>query len=173
MLCGYEKSRYVPGVARVYVHNNKISAPDYDLCIFFGGTTREIQRLLFGIDATNKSRLIKRSSEILGTYHKYIKQYLHNHNIHIEIPAPETYGNELALFNNFDINSLQMNCATYSEQDAIECAGFLVNVMINSQKFSNQLPSTGGDVQLAIIRKHSGFQFVIPRQPYLDSQPRL
>jgi len=160
MLCGYEKNRFTSGVIRVNVQKKTISEPDYDFCIFFGGITREIQRLLFGIDSANKSRLMKRSQELLGQYHEYLAQHLKNNNINIELPKPEEYGGELSLFYNVSLDSLQMNCATYPEQDAIECAEFLVNIMINTQRFSNQVPSTGGKVQLAIIRKQSGLHFI-------------
>lgn len=160
MLCGYEKSRYTAGVTRIYVQGKRVSEPDFEFCIFFGGITREIQRLLFGIDSTNKARLMKRSQKLLNTYREYLSQFLHSNNIDIELPKPELYGGELSLFHNLALDSLQMNCATYPEQDAIECAEFLVNVMINSQRFSNQIPTTGGTVQLAIIRKQSGFRYI-------------
>ncbi len=160
MLCGYNKSRFTPGTVRIYVQKKTIAEPDYDFCIFFGGVTREIQRLLFGIDAVNKNRLRTRNRQVLGTYYDYLTSYLKDKNIDIELPKPEEYGGELSLFHNLALDSLQMNCATYPEQDAIECAEFLVNVMIKSQKFSNQVPTAGGDVQLAIIRKQSGFRFL-------------
>ncbi len=160
MLCGYEKNRFTPGVLRVHVRKKIINDPDYEFCIFFGGITREIQRLLFGVDSVNKFRLMKRSQQLLETYRNYLGQFLNQNNINIELPKPENYGGELSLFHNLALDSLQMNCATYPEQDAIECAEFLVNVMINSQRFSNQVPSTGGAVQLAIIRKQSGFRYL-------------
>ena len=160
MLCVYEKNRFTPGVIRIHIQKKIISDPDYEFCIFFGGITREIQRLLFGIDSVNKTRLMKRSQQLLETYHSYLAQFLNRNNINIELPKPEKYGGELSLFHNLALDSLQMNCATYPEQDAIECAEFLVNIMINSQRFSNQVPSTGGAVQLAIIRKQSGFRYL-------------
>lgn len=169
MLCGYEKGRFTPGVVRIRVHERAINEPDFDFCIFFGGITREIQRILFGIDSVSKTRLIKRGRQLLETYREQLGRYLSSNNISIELPEPEP-GGELSLFYNVDLDSLQMNCATYSERDAIECADFLVNVMIKSQRFSNQVPSTGGDVQIAIIRKHSGFEFITSRQPYLRGQ---
>ena len=160
MLCGYNKALFTPGVVRIYVQKKTIAEPDHDFCIFFGGVTREIQRLLFGIDATNKNRLRKRSQQLLDTYHDYLQDYLKDKGVNIDLPGADKYGGELSLFHNLALDSLQMNCATYPEQDAIDCAEFLVNVMINSQKFSNQIPTAGGAVQLAIIRKHTGFRYI-------------
>ena len=168
MICGYDTNRYTPGVIRVYIHERRVAEPDYDFCIFFGGITREIQRLLFGIDSDTKLRLMERNRQLLATYHSYLSQQLKEQGVDIELPKPEDFGSELSLFNGLELNSLRMNCATYSEQDAVECADFLVNVMIKSQRFSDQIPTTGGKVQTALIKKHSGFRFISPRHPYMD-----
>ena len=171
MLGGYDKGKQTPGMVRIHVQKNTASKVDYDYCIFFGGTTREIQRMLFGIDAVNKARLIRRNKQLLEKYREYIKQYLHNNNIEINVPEAEEMGNDLSLFRDLDMDILQMNCAAYSEQDAVECAEFLVNTMINSQRFSNQIPSTGGKVQIAAISKQAGFQFVTLKQTYMNNRP--
>ncbi len=168
MLCGYDRDRYTPGVVRVYVQGKRVGEPDYDFCIFFGGTTREVQRLLFGLDSESKARLIRRSRQLLEDYRDRLGRRLRENGVDIDLPRPDDFGEELSLFHDLELNSLKMNCATYSERDAIECADFLVNVMIKSQKFSNQLASTGGEAQIAMIKKHAGFQFITPRPSYLD-----
>lgn len=158
MVCGYDKARYTPGIVRIHVHDKLVSKPDYDYCIFFGGITREIQRLLFGIDAVGKARLIEKSQEVLKTYRSHLESHLHSRGIEESLPGPEEFGGDLGLFHELDIGALRMSCASYSEQDAVECADFLVNVMIKTQKFSDQFPSTGGHVQVAVISKDRGFE---------------
>ena len=76
MLCGYDKNKYTPGMARIHVQDYKVFVPDYDFCIFFGGITREIQRLVFGTDMYNKTRLIDRSKEVLNRYHDLLVKEL-------------------------------------------------------------------------------------------------
>lgn len=169
MICGYDKKKHTPGVIRVRIHENRILEPDYDFCVFLGGITREIQRMLFGIDAAGKSRLIERSSQVLTDYHDKLEQFLKEKDIAVSLPAPDYFGDELRLFHNLDMGILRMNCATYSEQEGIECAEFLVNTMIKAQRFSDQFPTTGGTVQTAIVKKYSGFHFVPQRPDYLDA----
>ncbi len=160
MLCGYDSGRYTAGVARVHVHLGQMSEPDHDFCIFFGGITRELQRLLFGIDAEGKSRLMQRNRSILAKYHELLSEQLRDAGVDIQLKLPEEFGSELKIFHEWRMESLQMNCANYSEKTALEAAEFLINVMIKTQQFSNQVPSTGGNPQIAIIRKHSGFEMV-------------
>jgi len=167
MICGYDKNRYTPGVVRIYVHLANITEPDYDFCIFFGGITREIQRLLFGIDSQNKRRLIERNQQLLERYHSLLSRQVQKDGSNITLKHPSEFGNELHLFDGWQLERLQMNCGMYSEHTAVECIEFLINIMIKTQKFSNQVPSTGGDAQIAIIRKNSGFRYITPRQWYL------
>jgi len=168
MVCGYDKNRYTPGIVRILVNQNCTRPADYDFCIFLGGITREIQRLLFAIDYDSKMRLIKRSKEMLGCYRSNLERYLKKNSIEIDLPAPEEFGDELDLFKGLELGALKMNCANYSEQDAIECAEFLINIMIKSQRFSDKVPTTGGTAKIAMITKHAGFRFITPRQEYLD-----
>ncbi|MBI2853745.1 MAG: hypothetical protein HYX87_02340 [Chloroflexi bacterium] len=163
MLCGYDKERYTPGMVRIYVHSNRVVGPDYDLCLYMGGQTRGIQRLVFGIDVDNRVRLMERVDELLNRYHKLIGEQLEKQGIKAELKLPETFGDELRLFNNWELIRMQSNWGAFSEQNAIECVDFLVNLMINSQKFSTEMQSVGGDVQIAIIKKDSGFTYISKR----------
>jgi len=162
MLCGYDRWGYSPGVVRIYVHRNRCAEPDYDFCISFGGCTREIQRLLFGVDLAGKTRLIERSRQLLRRYHDLLARDAREQGIAVGLKQPEEFGDELSLFNDWGLERLQMNCGNYSEQTAIECVDFLVNVVVKTQKFSNQIPSAGGDPQIAVVRKHSGLEFISP-----------
>lgn len=164
MLCGYDKQRYTPGMVRIYVHENQIKGPDHDLCLFLGGQTREIQRLIFGTDAQNKIRLIERSDDLLRRYHSLLTQQLKEEGTKVDLKKPEDFGNELKLFNGWEFQRMQANWSAFSEQSAIECVSFLVNLMINAQKYSVDMPSVGGDVQIAIVKKNSGFSYISKRE---------
>ena len=162
MLCGYDNSRYTAGVSRIHVHLGRMTEPDYDFCIFFGGITRELQRLLFGIDVEGKVKLMQRNRDLLTRYHELLTDQLRSAGVDAELKLPEEFGSELKLFHDWHLDSLQMNTANYSEQTALEAVEFLINVMIKTQRFSNQMPSTGGEPQIAIIRKHTGYEIVTP-----------
>ncbi len=164
MLCGYDKQRYTPGIVRIYVHDNRIKSSDYDLCLFLGGQTKEIQRILFGIDAYDKYRLIERANSVLDKYHKLLSQQLEREGINVELKKPESFAPELGLFRDWDFQRMQSNWSAFSDQSAIECVSFLVNVMISSQKYATEMPSVGGDVQIAIVKKDSGFSYISKRK---------
>lgn len=173
MLCGYDKRKYTPGVVRIYVHENKIHGPDYDLCLFLGGQTREIQRLVFGTDAHNKVRMIKRVNDLLEKYHQLLSQQVEASGIKLKLNMPGEFGDELKLFNGWDLQHLEANWSAFSEQNALECVDYLINVMIRSQQFSIEMPSVGGRAQIAIIKKDSGFSFISKIDWELGDYPNL
>ena len=41
----------------------------------------------------------------------------------------------------------------FSEQNAIDCVDFFLRIMIESQSVSSRLPTVGGNVHIAVIRK--------------------
>ncbi len=164
MLCGYDKRRFVPGVVRIHVHANRIQGPDYDLCLYLGGQTKEIQRLVFGTDVENKVRLIDRVDDLLKEYHASLTRQMEEAGVKVELKKPEDFGNKFKLFGEWDFQRMQANWSAFSEQSAIECIDFLINIMIRSQKFGNDMPSVGGEVQIAVIKKGSGFNYISKRE---------
>lgn len=163
MLGGYDKLKYIPGVIRIYIHQNKLIEPDYDFAIYFGGQFKEIGRLVHGTDYENRLKLARRSNELLIKYYGLLCQELKSKNISLNLKKPEEFGEELRLFHDWKIDGLDAQIAAFSEQNAIECVDFLVNVMIKSQQFSSEMPTVGGEVQLSVIKKQSGFNFVSKR----------
>jgi hypothetical protein len=164
MLCGYDKGKFTPGMVRIHVQDYKVFVPDYDFCVFFGGITKEIQRLVFGTDMYNKMRLIDRSKEVLNRYYELLLKQLEANGNKTELAKPEDFGDELDLFHNWRLEGLTSNWSSFSDQTAIDCIDFLINIMIRSQQFSTQIPSVGGDVQIALVKKNSGFHYISKRE---------
>lgn len=164
MLGGYDKRRPTPGVIRLFLHENKIEDPDYDFGLYFGGQFKEIERLIRGTDFANGIRLIKRTEELLKRYHTLLTQQLEANGTRLDLKTPDEFGDELHLFHDWDLEGLPARYGAFSEQNAIECVDFLVNIMIRSQQFSTQMPTVGGEVQVAVIKKGSGFNFVSRRE---------
>ena len=65
----------------------------------------------------------------------------------------------LICFTGWDIRGLDANFGDFSEQNAIDCVDFFIEIMIRAQAVSSQLPTVGGDVHIAVIRE-DGFRFV-------------
>ena len=82
----------------------------------------------------------------------------------MKLKQPGEFGDELNLFHNWKLEGMEANWGAFSEQNALECVDFLVNIMIKSHQFSSQMPTVGGEVQLAVIKRVSGCNFVSRRE---------
>ena len=119
----------------------------------------EIQRIVHGTDTRNQVKLIQRTKSLMSRYRSHICEEVERRGSTFVVPEPSALGGDLDLFKDWDLAGMNAIWGDFSEQNAIECVDFFVNVMIRSQQFSEQLPSVGGPVHVAVIRK-SGFQFV-------------
>ena len=164
MLGGYDRQKHTPGIIRIYVHENRCQEPEYDFNVYFGGQSKEIQRWGLGTDTENKAHLSKRTEDLLKRYHTLLCQQLEANGVkNPGLKSPEEFGDELHLFNDWSLDVVEANWAAFSEQNAIECVSFLVDMMIRSQQFGTEIPTVGGNIHIAVIKKASGFTFVSER----------
>ena len=96
---------------------------------------------------------------MLVDYHQRVSDAIANAGITFEVPHPDSWGDELNLFKDWNLQGLDANIADFSAQNAIECVDFFIEIMIRAQAVSSQLPTVGGDINIAVIRK-DGFRFV-------------
>ncbi len=158
---GYDKQSPIPSIYRIQVHENSLKSTIPDFGVVFGGEMREIGRITFGTDFDNKYKMVKRNEELLTRYHSLLLDELKKHSISFELPKPESYKKELYLFSDeWDLDGFESRFGDFSEQNAIECVDFFVDIMIKSQQFSARLPVVGGEKHIAIITKTGGFRFV-------------
>jgi hypothetical protein len=158
---GYNKQSQIPSIYRIMVHDNELRTTIEDFGAVFGGEMCEIQRIVFGTDKDNRSKLRKRSEELLIKYHRILSEYINANNISIELPKPDKYKDRLDLFSdNWDLDGFTARVEDFSEQNAIECVDFFIDIMIKSQQFSARLPVVGGEKHVAVITKLDGFRFV-------------
>ena len=158
---GYDKQSPIPSIYRIYISSNRLEKAIDDFGIVFGGQMQEIQRIVFGSDIQNKFKMIDRSSYLLHKYHELLSQHLNDSNINVELPKPNTYGNTLHFFNDdYDLDGFDARWGDFSEQNAIQCVDFFINIMIKSQEFSSRLPTVGGDVHISLITKEKGFRYI-------------
>lgn len=158
---GYNKQSQIPSIYRIMVHDDELRTTIRDFGAVFGGEMCEIQRIVFGTDSDNRSKLRKRSEELLIKYHQILAENISANNIQVELPKPEQYIDQLDLFgDDWDLDGFTARMEDFSEQNAIECVDFFIDIMIKSQQFSARLPVVGGEKHIAVITKRDGFRFV-------------
>ena len=159
---GYDKLSHLPKLHRINVPENTIDeifSGDSPFGVAFGGQNDWIQRIVFGTDAANQVRLAQRAHDLLLEYHRRITETVAKAGIAFDVPGPDSWGDDLSLFDNWDLLGLDADFADFSEQNAIDCVDFFVEIMIRAQAVSSQLPTVGGDINIALIRR-DGFRFV-------------
>ena len=159
---GYDKLNYLPSLYRIDVRKGTIAeifSSDSPFGLAFGGQTDWIQRIVFGTDGNNQVRLAERAHNLLVDYHQRVSAALADAGIAFEVPHPDSWSDELNLFNGWNLQGLDADIDDFSEQNAIDCVDFFIEIMIRAQAVSSQLPTVGGDINVAVIRK-DGFRFV-------------
>ncbi len=159
---GYDNLSYLPCVFRIDVCEDTITeifSSEKPFGVAFGGQMDCIQRIVFGTDEDNQIRLKERTRDLLLDYRQKISAAATNAGVELEVPHPDTLGGELDLFNRWGLNGLEADIAEFSEQNAIDCVDFFIEIMIRAQAVSSKLPTVGGDIKVAVIRK-DGFHFV-------------
>ena len=141
---GYDNLSYLPSLYRIEVREDTIDeifSADSPFGVAFGGQNDWIQRIVFGTDENNQVRLAQRANDLLLEYHRRISDAVANAGISFEVPGPDSWGDELSLFNNWNLDGLDANIADFSEQNAIDCVDFFIEIMIRAQAVSSQLPT--------------------------------
>ncbi len=65
------------------------------------------------------------------------------------------------------------NFGLFSLQDAIDYAKFLIRTTADFQRFSGNMPTVGGEIDIALVTNHRGFQWIAQKELYrkLDTEP--
>ncbi|MGA2466714.1 MAG: hypothetical protein ABSH06_20480 [Thermodesulfobacteriota bacterium] len=169
MIGGYGKQGPFPTIFRILVHKNKVEATFAEGALFgiaFGGQMQEIQRIVFGIDSSNRVKLLIQVGELFDKYRKILQEFLKERQVSVELPSFQDYKDDLYLFRDWDLDGFDADWGDFSEQNAIECVNFFVEIMIKSQQFSSRLPTVGGNVHIGLITQEEGFKF-ISREEYI------
>ena len=168
LLCGFDKRKALPRVFRIQFPDKRITPENEEgeFGIFLGGQMKEIQRLIFGTDYFNKYKIWLRHFEVLREYRIKCNDYLKMNKVKVEIP--ELKEEEITKYDmftgNWDLSGFITNWSNFSEQNAIECVSFFVNVMIKSQQFNEGMPTVGGNVHIALISKSKGVRYISKEQ---------
>lgn len=165
ILGGYGKSEMTPEIYRIGFPEKDVKKrfepPGFG--IVFGGQMKEIQRLVFGTDLRNRLKIKYRHVELLRKYREKMLEALQQQNISAQIPEPTSEGlrEELDFFGGgWKLDGFDADWGDFSEQNAIECVDFFVDIMIKSQQFSSGMPTVGGEVHIALITPKDGLRFI-------------
>jgi hypothetical protein len=66
------------------------------------------------------------------------------------------------------------NFGAFSLQDAIDYSKFLIRTTADYQRFSGNMPTVGGEIDIALVTNHRGFQWIAQKELYrkLDAEKR-
>ena len=152
VLGGYDHDKEIPIVMGIDVKEKEVfpRLQSGGFGVAFAGQADWIHRIVFGTDSDNMARLSMRLDDLMEEYRKQLAQKLGEKYGIDEIPPPEG----LELFDDgWSLEGMEADLDEFSEQSAIDCVDFLLRLMIESQNVSAQLPTVGGKVHIAVIRK--------------------
>jgi len=165
LLAGYDSNNSQPKIVRITFPRKTIALefekPPFGIA--FAGQMKEIQRLVFGTDSENMQKIRDRHIELLRKYRQRVNEWLKK-KAPSPIEIPEIGKKEIDKLDMFGeqwkLNRFGANWGDFSEQNAIECVDFFVNIMIKSQQFGEGMPTVGPPMHIALITKEKGFRFV-------------
>jgi len=168
MIGGYSKQKQLSSVYRILIHENNIEFTfKGEFGVSFGGQYQEIQRIVFGTDTLNSLKIIDRFENLINKYKGIAESYLKQKGINENLPVvDDKLKKQLNFFDQWGLDGFDAPWGELSDQNAIECVSFFVEIMINCQQFSARMPTVGGDVHISLINKQEGFKFV-SREEYV------
>ena len=167
LVSGWNKGVNHPLIYRINFPDNKIlKTLEGNYGISLGGQYKEIARLVHGTDAYNKYLIELRFKALL----QYLLDETERLNPEGVSWPDEDFLENFAMFGlenpndsesrEWGLNGFETSVGDFSDQNAINCVGWLIELMIRSQEFSNSMPTVGGDIHIAIINRQDGFRFV-------------
>jgi len=172
LISGYSHDCWEPEVWRLlFYYKKKESKFDCDLTaeierksynVVFGGQYDVIQRVVNGVDFASYTGLQRRARELLEDCHSNIESQMRAAGYPGPVPKPNFDDDNYDLFskNWGNVNRMFSDIGSLSEQAGINFVLFLIEVMINSQEFSNSIPTVGGKVHVALLRKNEKLKWI-------------
>lgn len=168
ILAGYDKSGPHPRVAKIDLRAAEVSMQEPPFSPVFGGQSREIERIVYGIDIDGYIRIEERHEDLMRRY--ALKVAKANG---VEDPKLSDPGKDFRIFGkDFGLPSMAANWGNFSEQNAIDCVAYFVRIMRGAQRFSARMPTVGGAIHVALVDRETGFRF-ISRREYAHEDHRV
>ena len=167
IVAGYDKGKVTasPGLYKfVIAGDEKVIADKKEIGesgLVYGGQYNVIQRVVHGIDVDTYIGETETVDKFLSKYHIALTE--HFANLGVTVPAIPTYSELLGELEinpaDIGVEQLSNDYGFFPDQMAIEFVGFLIQLMIKSQYFSDRLPTVGGEIHIALI-KPDGFCWI-------------
>lgn len=84
-------------------------------------------------------------NELFAKYRDHLQRYLCDKGISEELPESESFGNDLRLFEDWDLDQFEANWDDFSEQNASERVRCFVDIVERSHQFNSSMPAVGGE----------------------------
>jgi len=167
ILAGYSKNSREPEIFKIKINNGvdpeiteENKSPE-KFKVVFGGQYDVIERVVDGIDLQGFGAIVQQTEIALSKYREKLTETLNLKGITEVLPEYKDYGDIGQFFEYpFEFSRLSSEIRYFSEQAAIDFVEFLVELMIKSQQFSNQIPTVGGDIHVGLIIAHEGFRLI-------------
>jgi hypothetical protein len=162
LISGYSKKHLQPEVVRIVFGKKEklereVERGDYD--IVTAGQNDVIERVIRGLDFSTYRNHIRYLRGVLTRYRTIIAEALESQKIKAELPDfDESLKDEIIDYS--WACGIASDLTNFSDQAAIDFVDFLVDVMIKAQQFSNELPTVGGEIHIAVITKTLGFKWI-------------
>ncbi len=158
ILAGYDKSGPHPRIAKINLKKDKVDIQDPPFWPVFGGQSREIERVVYGIDLESWVRLEERHFDILSRFAQETAK------LHGKQGIPELSKQHRLFTDEFRLPGIAASWGDFSEQNAIDCVGYFVRIMEGAQRFSARMPTVGGAIHVALVDRKNGFRFISRRE---------
>ena len=159
ILAGYDKSGPHPGVVKIDLKKEEIQ-PQERFWPVFGGQSREIERIVYGLDGDSFVRIEERHRELLMRYAAKLAVAIEQ-----DVSTLPKPGKEFRIFtDDMRIPGLAAKWGNFSEQNAIDCVAYFVRIMCDAQRFSARMPTVGGAIHIGLVDREDGFRFISRRE---------
>ena len=160
ILGGYNSTGPFPDIYRIHLPDHEVKSAGEGFGVVFGGQMTEIQRIVFGTDHENQILLEDRHRFLLTRFADTVKKG----NKKVRLPDLDEFGKKYHIFGpldpekeedktNWSLEGFNAQWGNFSEQNAIDCVNWLIEIMASAQKFSTALPAVGGEIHIALITR--------------------
>jgi hypothetical protein len=177
IVAGFSENDALPQVYKIEFPEGKANKAIASFGLVFGGQSQEIERLVRGTDLMNRLRIQLRYKDLLAAFAKEVKD---NNGPKVKIPDVGKFADDKHFFGRanlgdpsatarWSLNGMETVWGDFSDQNAIDCVHFFVEIMIQAQRFNSRMPTVGGEIHIGLITKSTGFQF-ISKEEYRHGQ---
>lgn len=157
VLAGYSKTGPHPAIAKINLKRNEVEMQD-PFWPVFAGQSREIERIVYGLDFQSFVRIEERHAELM----KALAEQTARMNGGTKVP--DLTKQQRVFTQDFRVPGITANWGDFSEQNAIDCVGYFVRIMEGAQRFSARMPTVGGAIHVALVDRQKGFRFISRRE---------